>query len=118
MTFSSLLAISPVDGRYRKKTEELADFFSEWALIKYRLRVEVEYFISLCEIPLPQLGNIDKGIFESLRLIYKEFGKKDAQRVKEIEAVTNHDVKGVEYFLKEKFKAIGLQDFRSLFTLD
>jgi adenylosuccinate lyase len=111
MTFSSLLAISPVDGRYRKKTEELADFFSEWALIKYRLRVEVEYFISLCEIPLPQLGNIDKGIFESLRLIYKEFGKKDAQRVKEIEAVTNHDVKGVEYFLKEKFKAIGLQDF-------
>ncbi|MBW2321846.1 MAG: adenylosuccinate lyase [Deltaproteobacteria bacterium] len=102
MELSSLNAISPVDGRYRKVVEKLAHYFSEGALMKYRVLVEVEYFIALCNLPVPQLTDIDKSIFESLRGIYKEFSQDDARKVKDIEAVTNHDVKAVEYFLKEK----------------
>ena len=112
MKLSSLNAISPIDGRYRKVTEKLANYFSEGALIKYRVMVEVEYFIALCNLPLPQLADIDKNIFEALRSIYKEFSNDDARRVKDIEAVTNHDVKAVEYFLKEKFDKLGLYRFR------
>jgi len=108
MNLSSLSAISPVDGRYRKAVEPLADYFSEAALIRYRVLVEVEYFISLCNLPLPQLVNFDKNMFETLRNIYKEFSDQDARNVKNIERVTNHDVKAVEYFLKEKFDGLGL----------
>ena len=97
-----LTAISPIDGRYRGKTAELANYFSEYALIKYRVRVEIEYFITLCELPLPQLKDFDKSLFPNLRNIYLEFSEEDAQRVKDIEKVTNHDVKAVEYFIKEK----------------
>lgn len=102
-----LTAISPVDGRYREKTASLADYFSEYALIRYRVRVEVEYFIALCEIPLPQLASVNPAIFARLRDIYLRFDEKQARRVKDIEAITNHDVKAVEYFLKEEFDAIG-----------
>ena len=97
-----LTAISPIDGRYRGKTAELANYFSEYALIKYRVQVEIEYFIALCELPLPQLKNFDSALFPQLRSIYQEFSEDDAQRVKDIEKVTNHDVKAVEYFIKEK----------------
>ena len=97
-----LTAISPIDGRYRGKTAELANYFSEYALIKYRIQVEIEYFIALCELPLPQLKNFDSTLFTQLRSIYQEFSEDDAQRVKDIEKVTNHDVKAVEYFIKEK----------------
>ena len=97
-----LTAISPIDGRYRGKTAELANYFSEYALIKYRVRVEIEYFITLCELPLPQLKDFDRSLFPRLRNIYLEFSEEDAQRVKDIEKVTNHDVKAVEYFIKEK----------------
>ena len=107
---TALNAISPVDGRYRRATEPLSAYFSEAALIKYRVLVEVEYFIALCEIPLPQLDSVDSARFESLRGIYRNFSEADAGRVKEIEKVTNHDVKAVEYFLKEQFDAIGLGD--------
>ena len=106
MELDILTAISPVDGRYRGKTEKLADYFSEYALIRYRVRVEIEYFISLCELPLPQLSSFDKGLFGRLRDIYKNFSEEDARRVKEIEKSTNHDVKAVEYFIKEQFAAI------------
>ncbi|MBQ6202601.1 MAG: adenylosuccinate lyase [Prevotella sp.] len=106
MKLDILTAISPVDGRYRGKTEKLADYFSEYALIRYRVRVEIEYFISLCELPLPQLSSFDKGLFGRLRDIYKNFTEEDAQRVKEIEKTTNHDVKAVEYFIKEQFAKI------------
>ena len=102
-----MTAVSPVDGRYRSKAEPLAEFFSEYALIRYRARVEVEYFIALCELPLPQLAGFDHALFPRLRSIYLDFDEASARRVKEIEAVTNHDVKAVEYFLKEKFDAIG-----------
>jgi len=112
MELSSLNAISPVDGRYRKATEKLADYFSEGALIKYRVLVEVEYFIALCNLSISQLADIDKSMFETLRGIYKDFSHEDARRVKDIEAVTNHDVKAVEYFLKEKFDKLGLHNFR------
>jgi adenylosuccinate lyase len=112
MELSSLNAISPIDGRYRKVVEKLAHYFSEGALIKYRVLVEVEYFIALCNLPIPQLTDIDKSIFEVLRSIYKEFSHDDARKVKDIEAVTNHDVKAVEYFLKEKFDELGLHRFR------
>jgi adenylosuccinate lyase len=112
MEFSSLQAISPVDGRYRRATEELADYFSEEALIRYRVQVEVEYFIALCELPLPQLENFDKKAFDALRSIYKNFSLENARHVKEIESVTNHDVKAVEYFLKEKFDELGLAPFK------
>ncbi|MDY4991432.1 MAG: adenylosuccinate lyase [Prevotella sp.] len=102
MNLDILTAISPVDGRYRGKTESLAEYFSEFALIRYRVRVEIEYFIALCELPLPQLKNFDKALFPQLREIYHNFTEVDAQRVKDIEKVTNHDVKAVEYFIKEK----------------
>ncbi|HET6245024.1 MAG: adenylosuccinate lyase [Bacteroidetes bacterium] len=108
MKLSQLTAISPVDGRYRKSTEQLADFFSESALIKYRLLIEVEYFISLCKLPLPQLKSVKHEVFEKLRLIYTDFTLEDAQKVKDTESITNHDVKAVEYFLKDKFEQLGL----------
>jgi adenylosuccinate lyase len=107
MKLDLLTAISPIDGRYRGKTEALADYFSEFALIRYRVQVEVEYFITLCELPLPQLEGVDKGLFETLRNIYRNFSEADAARIKEIESVTNHDVKAVEYFLKEQFDKLG-----------
>lgn len=112
MELSSLNAISPVDGRYRKVAKELADYFSEGALIKYRVRVEVEYFIALCNLPLPQLADFDKSMFKVLRHIYENFSHKDARRVKDIEAMTNHDVKAAEYFIKERFDSLGLQIFK------
>ena len=93
---NKLTAISPIDGRYRNVTEKLADYFSEQALIRYRIRVEVEYFIALCELPLPQLAEIDHTKFDALRALYRDFSPADAERVKEIKAVTNHDVKAVE----------------------
>ena len=102
MELDMLTAISPIDGRYREKTKELAGYFSEYALIRYRVRVEIEYFITLCELPLPQLQDFDHSLFEPLRDIYRHFTEQDAQRVKDIEKVTNHDVKAVEYFIKEK----------------
>ena len=112
MSVSSLNAISPIDGRYRNKVNSLADYFSESALIKYRVLVEIEYFISLCELPLPQLSAIDHLVFDDLRAIYKAFSYDDAEAIKEIEAVTNHDVKAVEYFIKEKFDALGLSKYK------
>ncbi len=112
MSLSSLNAISPIDGRYRSKVNELAPYFSEEALIKYRVLVEIEYFIALCEIPLPQLENIDKGVFKDLRNIYKDFSQDDALAIKKIEGVTNHDVKAVEYFIKEKFDALNLSQYK------
>ena len=112
MEISVLTAISPIDGRYRGKTEPLADYFSEYALIRYRVRVEIEYFIALCELPLPQLQDFDHQLFDVLRDIYRQFTLTDAQRVKDIEKVTNHDVKAVEYFIKEKFDALNLQSFK------
>lgn len=107
MELDLLTAISPIDGRYRGKTESLADYFSEYALIRYRVRVEIEYFITLCELPLPQLASFPRDLFVRLRNIYLNFSEEDAQRVKDIEQVTNHDVKAVEYFIKEQFDAIG-----------
>lgn len=107
MVLDVLTAVSPVDGRYRSKTEKLADYFSEFALIRYRVRVEIEYFISLCELPLPQLTSFDKQLFTKLRSIYEKFTEEDAARVKDIESITNHDVKAVEYFIKEEFDKIG-----------
>ncbi len=107
----TLNAISPIDGRYRSKVEILKEYFSEYALIHYRVRIEVEYFISLCDIDLPQLSSFDKDNYQILRNIYEKFTEEDAMRVKEIEKVTNHDVKAVEYFLKEKFKEIGFETF-------
>ena len=106
MELDVLTAISPIDGRYRNKTQELAGYFSEYALIRYRVRVEIEYFITLCELPLPQLEHFDHKLFESLRDIYRQFTEQDAARVKEIEQITNHDVKAVEYFIKEKIDAL------------
>ena len=110
MELDILTAISPVDGRYRNKTAPLAPYFSEYALMKYRTRVEIEYFIALCEIPLPQLADFDQRHFPALRAIYEQFSEADAARVKEIESVTNHDVKAIEYFIKEKIDAIGGMD--------
>jgi adenylosuccinate lyase len=107
MKLEKLTAISPIDGRYRGKTEALAAYFSEYALIKYRVQVEVEYFIALCELPLPELNNVSADLPERLRAIYRNFTTTDATRIKEIEKTTNHDVKAVEYFLKEQFDAIG-----------
>ena len=107
MELDILTAISPIDGRYRSKTEKLADYFSEYALIRYRVRVEIEYFITLCELPLPQLKEFDNSLFDRLRDIHRNFSTADAARVKEIERTTNHDVKAVEYFIKEQFDAIG-----------
>src|SRR5574344_54191 len=107
MELDLLTAVSPIDGRYRGKADALANYFSEFALIRYRVHVEIEYFISLCELPLPQLKDFDKGLFVDLRNIYEAFSEKDARRIKDIESVTNHDVKAVEYFLKEKFDELG-----------
>lgn len=109
---TSLQAISPIDGRYHSKTEKLSAYFSEEALIKYRVRVEIEYFISLCNLPLPQLAEIDTDLYPQLRKIYENFSSIDAQAIKEIEKVTNHDVKAVEYFIKEKFDASNLQAYK------
>ncbi len=107
MELNLLTAISPIDGRYRSKTKALASYFSEYALIKYRVQVEIEYFIMLCELPLPQLQQFNKSLFEPLRNIYLNFSETDAGRIKDIESVTNHDVKAVEYFIKEKFDELG-----------
>ncbi len=110
MELTSLTAVSPIDGRYREKTSVLSEYFSEFALIRYRVQVEIEYFIALCELPLPQLSNINKTSFEALRSIYKDFSELDAERIKTIERTTNHDVKAVEYFIKEKFEKLSLND--------
>ncbi len=112
MELNSLTAISPVDGRYRRVTSSLGAYFSEFALIKYRVEVEIEYFIALCEMPLPQLEKVDSMLFDSLRAIYTDFSESDATSIKEIEKTTNHDVKAVEYFIKEKFDQLGLADFK------
>jgi adenylosuccinate lyase len=112
MDLTQLNAISPIDGRYRGKISELANYFSEEALIKYRVRVEIEYFIALCEVPLPQLADFNSVLFEDLRKIYTEFTTADAQKIKDIESITNHDVKAVEYFIKEKFDILGLQKYK------
>ena len=112
MELSNLTAISPIDGRYRKVTEPLAGYFSEYALIRYRVRVEVEYFIALCQLPLPELQAIDPSHFDALRDLYRRFAPADAERVKLIERTTNHDVKAVEYLLKEKMEALGLGAFK------
>lgn len=112
MELTALTAISPVDGRYRRATEKLADFFSEAALIRYRIRVEVEYFIALCELPLPQLKGVDPSCRQPLRDLYRKFTIRDAARVKDIESITNHDVKAVEYLLKEKFDELGMQPYK------
>ena len=109
---NKLTAISPVDGRYRNTTETLADYFSEQALIRYRIRVEVEYFIALCEIPLPQLAGIDRTKFAALRALYLDFSPADAERVKQIWSVTNHDVKAIEYIIKEKMDTLGLEAYK------
>ena len=112
MTLTSLNAISPIDGRYRSKVANLAPFFSEEALIKYRVKVEIEYFIALCEIPLPQLADFNASLFGELRNLYLHFSSEDAQKIKDIEGITNHDVKAVEYFIKEKFDALNLQKYK------
>lgn len=111
MDLQQLTAISPIDGRYRNQVDELGDYFSEFALIRYRLKIEVEYFIALCEIPLPQLADVDKAVYPKLREIYTEFTLEEAQKIKDIEKVTNHDVKAVEYFLKEKMELLGLTKY-------
>ena len=116
MELNALTAVSPIDGRYRSKAEALASYFSEYALIKYRVRVEIEYFITLCELPLPQLEKFDKSLFERLRDIYRDFSEADAQRVKDIEKVTNHDVKAVEYFIKEELDKILIKFLFAFFS--
>lgn len=112
MSLSSLTAISPIDGRYRGKVEVLENYYSEYALIRYRVKVEIEYFIALCKLPLPQLAGVDYALFGELRDIYAKFSVDDAQRVKDIESVTNHDVKAVEYFIKEQFDRLGLAQYK------
>ena len=112
MSLSSLTAISPIDGRYRGKVEILENYYSEYALIRYRVKVEIEYFIALCKLPLPQLAGVDHALFGELRDIYAKFSVDDAQRVKDIERVTNHDVKAVEYFIKEQFDRLGLAQYK------
>ena len=112
MELNVLTAISPVDGRYRNKVDGLYAYFSEYALIRYRVLVEVEYFIALCELPLENLKGFDKALYGKLREIYENFSLEDAQKIKDIEKVTNHDVKAVEYFIKEKFDALNIQQFK------
>ena len=112
MNLTALNAISPIDGRYRNKIEGLSSFFSEEALIKYRVKIEIEYFIALCQVPLPQLEGFDANIFPVLQKIYKDFTSQDALRIKEIESITNHDVKAVEYFIKEKFDGLHLGQYK------
>ncbi|WP_281614043.1 adenylosuccinate lyase [Flammeovirga sp. SubArs3] len=110
MELNQLTAVSPIDGRYRNKAESLSNYFSEFALIRFRVWVEIEYFIALCEKPLPQLEDFDTSLFPAMRKIYEDFTMEDALKVKEFESVTNHDVKSVEYFIKEKFEALGIKD--------
>ena len=112
MKLTALNAISPIDGRYRAKTKTLAPFFSEAALIHYRVRVEIEYFIALCELPLPQLESFNPSLFEDLRSIYQHFTEEDAKEIKEIEKTTNHDVKAVEYFIKKEFDRLEIQEYK------
>ncbi|EDO25504.1 predicted protein, partial [Nematostella vectensis] len=112
LQLTELNAISPIDGRYRNKTKNLAPYFSEEALIKYRVLVEVEYFIALCELPLPQLSDVNPSLFPALREMYTNFSTEDALWIKETEKVTNHDVKAVEYFIKSKFDALGLEKYK------
>ena len=112
MQITPLTAVSPIDGRYHSKTESLSAYFSELALIRYRVRVEIEYFIAICELPLPQLASVEKSMFDELRNIYINFTEADAARIKEIESVTNHDVKAVEYFIKEQFDRLGLEAYK------
>src|ERR1035437_7652347 len=112
MELTSLTAISPIDGRYRDKTARLDKYFSEYALIKYRVKVEIEYFIALCSIPLPQVKGVSRTTFPALRAIYLNFTVADAQTIKDIEKETNHDVKAVEYFIKRKFDLLGLQEYK------
>lgn len=112
MTLTPLSAISPIDGRYRNTTQELSAYFSETALIKYRVYIEIEYFIALCRMPLPQLKDVDQAIFPALRNIYIDFSESEAQKVKDIEKITNHDVKAVEYFIKEQLDDLGLAPFK------
>ena len=112
MSLSMLNAISPIDGRYRSKTDALAGFFSEESLIKYRVLVEIEYFIALCELPLPQLKGFNTALFEDLRAIYTDFSSSDAQVIKDIERITNHDVKAVEYFIKDKFDTLQISEYK------
>jgi len=112
MNINTLTSISPIDGRYRNKTDELASYFSEYALIKYRIQVEIEYFIELCLLPLPQLTQFDNKYFLGLRKIYGEFNIQDAEQIKNIEKTTNHDIKAVEYFLKEKFDEQGISKYK------
>ena len=112
MNLNALTAITPIDGRYRRTVADLAPYFSEYALIRYRVRVEIEYFIALCKIPLPQLADFDKSLFRDLRKIYSDFSEADAHAIKDIEKVTNHDVKAVEYFIKEKFEALNIGKFQ------
>ena len=112
MPLNTLSAVSPIDGRYRKKSKELSAYFSEEALIKYRVRVEIEYFIALCELPIPQLSDFNPSYFEELRALYRHFSQEDALQIKEIEQTTNHDVKAVEYFIKKEFDKLGLESFK------
>jgi adenylosuccinate lyase len=112
MDLNTLTAISPIDGRYRNKATELAQYFSEYGLIRYRVLVEIEYFIALCELPLPQLSNFDQALFPALRKIYEEFSLENAGQIKEIEKTTNHDIKAVEYFIKQQFEALGIAQYQ------
>ncbi len=112
MQLSELNAVSPIDGRYRSKTISLSPYFSEEALIKYRVLVEIEYFIALCEAEIPQLSTVDATLFDSLRSIYQNFSSEDAQKIKDTEKVTNHDVKAVEYFIKDQFETLNLSQFK------
>ena len=112
MELSPLTAVSPVDGRYHSKTKSLQNYYSEHALIRYRVKVEIEYFIALCEIPLPQLADFDKNLYNALRDIYKNFSLEDSQSIKDIESITNHDVKAVEYFIKGKFDNLGIEKYK------
>ena len=117
MELNALTAISPIDGRYRRVTDNLGKYFSEAALIKYRVRVEIEYFIALCELPLPQLEGFDKSLFEPIRDIYRNFSNEDALAVKEIEKTTNHDVKAVEYFIKNNILIHNFICFQHIFLI-
>ena len=118
MKLNTLNAISPIDGRYRGKTKNLSPFFSEEALIRYRVRVEVEYFIALCELPLPQLKSFNPSLFEELRSIYQHFTADDAVEIKDIEKTTNHDVKAVEYFSKKNLTSLNFKNIKSSSTSD
>jgi len=112
MNLNSLTAVSPIDGRYRNKTKEFSNYFSEYALIKYRVRVEIEYFIALAKYKIPQLSDLDNETLKNLRYIYLDFSLNDAEKIKNIEKITNHDVKAVEYFIKEKFDELNISKYK------